>query len=34
MDFLSVGMDSMLAILGARAALDRGLTETKQKTQT
>jgi 4-hydroxy-2-oxoheptanedioate aldolase len=33
MDFISVGMDSMLAILGARAALERGLTETKQKIQ-
>jgi 4-hydroxy-2-oxoheptanedioate aldolase len=34
MDFISVGMDSMLAILGARAALERGLSETKQKIQT
>jgi 4-hydroxy-2-oxoheptanedioate aldolase len=34
MDFISVGMDTMLAILGARAALDRGLSETKQKIQT
>jgi 4-hydroxy-2-oxoheptanedioate aldolase len=32
MDFISVGMDTMLAIMGARDALERGLSETKQKT--
>jgi 4-hydroxy-2-oxoheptanedioate aldolase len=33
MDFLSVGMDTMLALMGARAALERGLSETKQTVQ-
>jgi 4-hydroxy-2-oxoheptanedioate aldolase len=30
MDFISVGMEGMLVVLGAREALNRGLTETKR----